>query len=225
LIRFPARNKVPEFAVFASLLRMTTKYGFPNIREALIEDLKVAYPTKWEDYGTARVLGEDVFGSPRPHPNAVLNLFLEQNVKFASPFAAYRAGLGTPSSLASDEPGAVLPRSALVSIIHSMGEIRRMATVAAHSIVYVGNLRVCVEGVCALNASTSRPEQRMEALNKIYNAVVKRVEGDMLTSPSLEDLLCRDCTIRLETTHRNWRERFFWARLPRLLGWTSWEGV
>jgi len=207
---------------------MTTKYGFPDIREALIEDLKSAYPTKWEDFETARILGEDVFGLPRPHPNAVLNLFLEQNIKFASPFAAYRAGLGVPSSLASDKPGAILPRPTLVSIIHSMGEIRRMATVAAHGIVYVGDLSACIEGVsCTLNAlyRTNQPEQRMEALNKIYNAMVERIEGDMLTPPSLRNLLCEGCTGRLETIHGNWRKRFFWARLPRLLGWTGWEGA
>ena len=224
--RFPARNRVPEFTVFASLLRMTTWYGFPGIREALVEDVKGAYPTKWEDFETARVLGEDVFGSPRPHPNAVLNLFLEQDIKFASPFAAYRAGLGTPSSLASDEPGAILPRSTLVSVIHSMGEIRRTANIAAHTIAYIGNLGVCTEEVCTLNAtSTSRPEQRMEALNKIYNVMVEKVEGDMLTPPSLRNCLCEGCAERLERIHLNWRKRFFWARLPRLLGWTSWEGV
>ena len=204
---------------------MTTKYGFSDIREALVEDLKGAYPTKWEDFKKARVLGEDIFGLPKPHPNAVLNLFLEQNIKFASPFAAYRAGLGSPSSLASDEPGAILPRPTLASVIHGMGDVRRVATVAAHSIVYVGNLGVCLEGACVLSAGVVPTEQRMEALNKVYNAMVDRIEDDMLASPSLRNLVCIDCAIRLERIHINWRKRFFWVRLPRLLGWTSWEGV
>ena len=56
---------------------MTTKYGFIDVREQLIEDLRSAYPTEWEDFKAAKVLGEDVFGLPRPHPNAVLNLFLD----------------------------------------------------------------------------------------------------------------------------------------------------
>jgi len=80
---------------------MTAKYGFSDIRKALVEDIKGAYPTKWEDFEAARILGEDVFGSPKPHPNAVLNLFLQQDVKFALPFAAYRAGLGGLSALVS----------------------------------------------------------------------------------------------------------------------------
>ena len=73
---------------------MTTKYGFSDIRRQLIKDLKGAYPTRWEDFETAKILGEDIFGSPKPHPNAVLDLFEAQNVRFAIPFAAYRASIG-----------------------------------------------------------------------------------------------------------------------------------
>ena len=204
---------------------MTAKYGFPDIREALVGELKGAYPTKWEDFETAQVLGEDIFGSPKPHPNAVLSLFLEQNVKFASPFAAYRAGLSSPSSLASDEPGAMLSRSDLASIIHGMGELRRVATVAAHSIVYIGNLGVCFESDCVLHAGLNRMEQRIEALNTVYNAMVARNEVDMLAPPSLGNLICEGCANQLETKHLNWRKRFFWVRLPWLLGWTSWDGA
>jgi len=86
---------------------MATKYGFTDVREQLIEDLNGAYPTDWDDFEVATVLGEEVFGSPQPHPNAVLNLFLEQKIMFALPFAAYRATLGGFPSLASDEPDAV----------------------------------------------------------------------------------------------------------------------
>lgn len=227
MTRFPARNRVPEFTLFASLLRMTTKYGFSDIREALVEDLKSAYPAKWEDFETARVLGEDVFGLPRPHPNAVLNLFLEQNVKFASPFAAYRAGLCGLPSLESNQPGAILPRATLASIIHGMGEIRRVTTVAAHSIVYVGDLGVCLEGACALGVRVEiQPiTQRLETLNRIYNVMIERNEGDLLSPLELGTLVCADCAKRLETIHLNWRKRFFWVRLPRLLGWNSWEGA
>ena len=214
---------MPGFAVFASLLRMTTKYGFPDVREGLIEDLKGAYPTKWEDFETAETVGEDVFGSPRPHPNAVLNLFLEQGITFASPFAAYRAGLGGPSSLASDEPDIVLPRPILASIIEGMGEMRRVTTVVAHSIVYVGNLGVCPRGPCIMSAGTRQAVQRIEALNKVFNVMTERNEGDILSFPSLGNIVCSDCEKRLETVHLDWRKQFFRARLPRLLGWGGWR--
>ncbi|KAF9652108.1 hypothetical protein BDM02DRAFT_3109504 [Thelephora ganbajun] len=222
---FPARNKVPEFATFISLLRMATKYGFSDAREGLVEDLKGAYPTKWEDFETTKVLGEDVFGLPRPHPNAVLKLFLEQRIKFALPFAAYRAGLGGPSALASDEPGTVLPRLTLASIVDGMGKMRRAGIVAAHTIVYVPNMGVCSESACTLNVGINRAEQRMEALNKIFDVMAGRDEGDLLSAPSLGNIVCADCAKWLEATHISWRKRVFSAKLPSLLGWEGWEGI
>ena len=221
MIRFPARNKVPEFATFASLLRMTTKYGFSDIREALIENIKGAYPTKWEDFETARVLGEGVFGSPRPHPNAVLNLFLEQRIKFALPFAAYRAGLGGPSALASERPGTVLPRLILASIIHGMGGMRRAMTSTAYVIAYTWDLGVCADGACVLNVDMNPAERRMETLKKISARL--KSEGNVLSSLSLGNILCADCARWLEGNYRDCQRKLVWERLPSLLGRESWD--
>ena len=134
--------------MFASLLRMATKHGFSDVREQLVEDLKGAYPTKWEGYQAAEVLGEDVFGSPKPYPNSVLNLFAEQNIKFALPFAAYRAALGGFSSLTSDRPGAVLPRPTLASTIYGMERIRYAMVQIAHSMVCDTHPVVCPQSAC-----------------------------------------------------------------------------
>ena len=204
---------------------MTTKYGFCDVREGLIEDIKVAYPTKWEDFETTKVLGEATFGLPKPHANAVLNLFLVQKIKFALPFAAYRAGLGGPFALANDRPGMVLPRLILASIIHGMGEIRRMMTHAAHGIAYVGDLSMCPQMTCVLNFGTNSVERRAEALKKISDVIVKKSEGDMLSSLWLGNLLCVGCAKLLKNGHRECRKQLVWARLPSLLGWESWECI
>ena len=119
--RFPPRHEAPEFAVFASLLRMTTKYGISSVRDQLVKDLRGAYPTTWEDFRSSKVLGEEFFGSPKPHPNAVLNLFEAENVRFAVPFAAYRASIGGFSGLMSDRHGAVLSRRTLATTVHEIG--------------------------------------------------------------------------------------------------------
>jgi len=225
MTRFPSRSKVPEFTVFASLLRMTTKYGFSDIREALVEDLKAAYPTKWNDFETAKVLGEGIFGSAQPHPNAVLRFFLEQRIMFALPFAAYRAGLGGPSALASERPCAVLPRQTLASIINGMGGLRRAMTHTAHTIAHTWDLGICANKVCALNVGINPPKPRMEVLEKISDVLIKNSGGDMLSALSLGHLLCADCARRLENSHRDCRRQFVWARLPSLLGWESWESI
>ena len=225
MTRFPARHEVPKFSVFASLLRMTTKYGFPHVRDQLVKDLRGAYPTKWEAYQAAEVLGEDVFGSPKPHPNAVLNLFLEQNIRFALPFAAYRASLGGFSALSSDEPNIVLPRLTLASIIHGKGEIRRLMTIVAHNIVYLMDLGVCAKGACVLNVGMNPTERRIAALKKLVNVLIYENEVETLSSPTLGTLICVDCAKRLLTIHSGSRKKYVWTKLPSLLGWESWESV
>ena len=204
---------------------MATKYGFSDVREALVEDLKDAYPTKWEDFEAARVLGEDVFGSPKPHPNAVLNLFLEQNIKFALPFAAYRATLGGLPALISDTPDTVLPRLPLASIIHGMGAMKRVTMLAAHSLVYLSDLGVCPDKLCILHVRGSSTGGRNEALHELFSIVLSGSEGDMLSPPSLGTLACASCATLLERAHLGFRKDFVWAGLPGLLGWGSWESV
>ena len=202
MTRFPARHEVPKFSVFASLLRMTTKYGFPHVRDQLVKDLRGAYPKKWEAYQAAEVLGEDVFGLPKPHPNVVLNLFTAQNVKFAIPFAAYRASLGGFSALVSDKPGMVLPRHTLASTIHGRGEIRRVMTRVAHMIVYKEYLLpACSDKGCVLNVGTMSREQRIEAPTKLHDALIGERKGGVLSPPPLEGLTCAKCTKKIETSH------------------------
>ena len=219
------RHKVPEFTTFASLLRMATKYGFSDVREALVEDLNGAYPTKWDCFEAARVLGEAVFGSPKPHPNVVLNLFLEQNIKFALPFAAYRATLGGLPALVSDTPDTVLPRLPLASIIHGMGAMKQVTMLAAHSLVYLNDLGVCPDRTCILNVHVNPAGGRREALNKLFNVILSGSEGDVLSTPSLRPLACASCSTLLERVHLGFRKDFVWEGLPGLLGWGSWESV
>ena len=206
---------------------MTTKYGFPNVREALVEDLKGAYPTKWEDFQAARVLGEDIFGSPKPHPNAVLNLFLKQNIKFALPFAAYRACLGGFPALVSDGSGTALPRLTLAFIIRGMGAMNRLTMLTACGIAYMRDLGVCADRSCVLSTGIDSTEARRGVLKEIFNVMVKQSERDMLVSPSLgaNVRVCMNCASHMEGLHLIHRKGLVWAALPSLLGWESWEGV
>ena len=212
--------------MFASLLRMTAKYGFSDVREQLVDTIKGAYPTEWETSGTTKVLGEDVFGSSKPHPNVVLNLFLEQSIKFALPFAAYRAALGGLSSLTDNTPGAVLPPFTLASAIYGMEVIRGGLAHLAYLIVCSMSLKECLDEACVVNVDISPPKRRMEGLNKIYDAVVDEGKGDVLFSDfSLGSVVCANCAKILGQTYRHWRAEI-WERLPRIFGvGVSWEEV
>lgn len=217
-------HKVPEFKVFASLLRMATQYGFSEVHEQLIHILRGAYPTNWEVYQTAEVLGEDVFGLPKPHPNAVLNLFLDQKVGFAIPLATYRAALGGFPSLLSNEPGATLSRFALAFTVYGMDTIRSEVSEFAHLIVCDMGLRECHEGECVVNGGVDSPHQRMEQLNKVYDALVKGGKGDVF-SFSLGDIVCPNCAGEPEQSYRKWCSTI-WENFPRIFGvGESWEEV
>ena len=183
---------------------MTTEYGFSDVRDQLIKDLKGAYPTKWEDFQAAKVLGEDIFGSPKPHPNAVLNLFVSQNVRFAIPFTAYRTSIDGFSTLVSDKPGTVLPRHTLATAIHGMHVIRSQASHAARAIAYGGHLGTCPDEMCVLKVGIIPVGKRMEVLEKAYNSMVGEREGGVLTPPPLENSLCPKYAKNIEAIHASW---------------------
>ncbi|KAF9783268.1 hypothetical protein BJ322DRAFT_144057 [Thelephora terrestris] len=213
---FPTWYKVPEFTVFGSLLRMATKYGFTDVRDQLICSLEGAYPTKWEAYQSTNIVGEEVFGSPRPHPNAVLNLFLEHGIRFAIPLAAYRATLGGLSSLLSNEPGATLSRLPLASTIYGMEAIRSDVSRLAHSVVCDMSVREC-RGGCVVDGDVNSPARKMKGLNRIYDAMVKVGGGDVLSPLEFGGIVCADCAEAREETYRVWCKRT-WENLPRIFG-------
>lgn len=203
---------------------MTTKYGFSDVRDQLIKDLKGAYPTKWEDFRATKVLGEDVFGSPKPHPNTVLNLFIEQNIRFAIPFATYRASTRGFSALVNDGPGVTLTRRTLATTVHGMHVIRSMASYAARAIVYEGNLWTCADEACILKGDIKHTAEWVELRRKIHNSMIADREGGVLTPPLL-GLLCPECTRDIEVIHAQWRS-LFWENLPSLFGVSdSWSDL
>ena len=90
LYRFPERNKVPDFITLSSLLRITAKYEMPAVRSQLLEAVRGAYPEIFEELAPSKPLGEIVPSGPTPHPNAILNSFVQQNLTSALLMAARR---------------------------------------------------------------------------------------------------------------------------------------
>ena len=211
--------------MFAPLLCMTTKYGFSDVRDQLIEEVKGAYPTKWEDFINARVLGEGVFGSPKPHPNAVLNLFEAQGIRFAIPFAAYRASIDGFHALISDKPGTALSRRTLASTVQGMHVLSTLVSNVARVTTYGAYPSVCPEKTCALNVGLSPAETRIKALEKVYLAMIDNREGGLLSPPSLKHLLCTRCAGRMEAGYAKYGS-LFWENLPPVFNLSrGWDGL
>ena len=204
---------------------MTTKYGFTSVRDQLVEDLRGAYPTKWEDFQGAKDLGEDIFGSPKPHPNTVLNLFEAENVRVAVPFAAYRASIGGVSALMSYKPGTILPPRTLATTIHGMHILRSSASDAARVAVYREYPRVCPDKSCALSVEDSLAEERMVAMERIYSVVIGQREGGPLSSPPLEHVLCAKCAKHVEVAHSTWGSAVWEKLAPAFSISRGWEDL
>ena len=66
----------------------------PSFRTRLLETIRSGYPESFEGLDPSKALGEDVFDRPKPHPNAVLNLFVQQKLTSALPMAYYMAARG-----------------------------------------------------------------------------------------------------------------------------------
>ena len=202
------------------------KYGLSDVRDRLIKDVKGAYPTKWEAYQAAEVLGEDVFGSPKPHPNAVLNLFLEQNVRIALPFASYRASIGGFPAITSDTPGTVLPRHTLAATTNGMHLVGGLMVQFAYAIVYDPNVVIlCADRKCFLSGGLFLLEHRREALRKLHEKLLAKRDGGELGPLSLGPLTCGGCTKRIQAAHDLGRSKC-WERLPAMFSVAqSWDDV
>lgn len=104
---------------------MATKYKFQEIRLQILLDLLPAYPTQLSDYKTSSCRGEAVFGTPLPHPNSVLALFVKCKVSFALPFAYYRVCVaGDPASLNTNAAEIALPPDVLKAALRGQARLK-----------------------------------------------------------------------------------------------------
>ena len=63
----------------------------PTVRPQLIEVIRDAYPETFDGVTPTKSLGEIVFSGRTPHPNEVLNLFVQQGLTSALPMGYYMA--------------------------------------------------------------------------------------------------------------------------------------
>ena len=62
----------------------------PAVRSQLLEVVRGAHPEIFEELAASKPLGEIVPSGPTPHPNAILNSFVQQNLTSALSMAARR---------------------------------------------------------------------------------------------------------------------------------------
>jgi len=227
ICRFPERNKVPDFATFSSLLRITAKYEIPTVRSQLLEVVQDAYPETFEGLDPSKPLGESIFSGPTPHPNEVLNLFVQQNLTSALPMAYYMAARRGLDSLA----GRDLPRRAMLSpetfqsAIKGFTGLREMELKETHWLIFGQDLsRPCSSSRCP--SSKSAGPRASDAHQKVANQITDSPQSGtkVLQVLSLADIcgsdchgFCERCVAEWEAGHAEVRKRV-WAALSDVFG-------
>jgi len=222
---------VPDFTTFSSLLRITTKYEMPAVRSQLLEVVQDAYPEAFEGLAPSKQLGERTFSRPTPHPNEVLNLFVQQKLASALPMAYYMAAQRGLDSLMDRR----LPASARLSpeILHvalrglmTLRELERNET--QRLIFGPGGSHTCSALSCPSRTPTG--PAALEAYQKVFEHIVgsSQLGTKVLRVPEFyEDRggdlqcvgsgICINCVARWESGHAELRKKA-WAMLPDVFG-------
>ncbi|KAF9783234.1 hypothetical protein BJ322DRAFT_1008232 [Thelephora terrestris] len=231
LPEFPEWNKVPDFSTFSSLLRITEKYEMPAVRSRLLGVVRDAYPETFEGITPTKALGEKVFSGPTPHPNEVLNLFIQQKLTSALPMAYYMAARRGLSSLMDKHlpRGATLSPEVLQSAIGGLMALREVELNETHRLVFgPKNSQKCSELKCP-----SR-DQNGSAAATVYQKVFDHIVGPsqrgtkVLQVPQFHANLeggdvrvfsdfCVNCLRRWESGHADLRKKV-WVMLPSAFG-------
>ena len=229
--RFPERNKVPDFSTFSSLLRITAKYEMPAIRSQILEVVRDAYPETFEGLSPSKPLGERVFSGRAPHPNEVLNLFVQQDLATALPMAYYMATRKGPKSLM----GGNLPRSAtlspatLQSAIEGLMTLRQAELNKTHRLIF-GTTGAQHRPTSDCPSRNPAGTAALDVYQKVFDHVVgsSQLGTKVLEVPEFYeghggDLccigpgICSDCVEKWESGHAELRKDV-WAVLPDAFG-------
>ena len=215
---------MPDFSTFSSLLRITAKYELPTVRPQLLELVRDAYPETFEGLVPSKPLGESVFSGPTPHPNEVLNLFVQQKLTSALPMAYYmaaRRGLG--SLMNSRYPASVrLPPETLQTAIGGLMVLREMEFKEFHRLVMTPRLCVSRECISPKILGSGASDVEREVINQITGSSQSGTKilqvfsfGDVRGSEV--DGFCKSCEEWWESGHAEVRKEA-WAALPTVFG-------
>ena len=203
----------------------------PAIRTQILEVVRDAYPETFEGLSPSKPLGERVFSGQTPHPNEVLNLFVQQGLTSALPMAYYMATRKGPDSLIDRH----LPRSAtlsteiLQSAIRGLMALRQVELNGSHRLIF-GPKGSHPCSVLDCPSRTPSGTAALEAYQTVFDHVVgsSQLGTKVLEVPEFYedrggDLLCvgpgvcSGCVDRWESGHAELRKKA-WAMLPDVFG-------
>ena len=203
----------------------------PAVRSQILKAIRDAYPETFEGLDPSKQPRERAFSGPTPHPNEVLNLFVQQGLTSALPMAYYmatRRGLGSLMDRRLP-PNATLPPEILQSASKGLMALREVELSGGHHLIFEPN---GPHPRCASNCLSRTPAgpAALEARQKVLNHIVGSSPSGMkvLEVPEFyEDRggalrcvgpgFCGNCVERWESGHAELRKKA-WAMLPGVFG-------
>jgi len=203
----------------------------PPIQSQLLEVVRAAYPETFEELGPSKPLGESVFSRRTPHPNEVLNLFVQQRLTSALPMAYYMATRNGPDSLMDRN----LPRNAtlspevLQSAIKGLMALREVELNETHRVIFEPEgSRPCSVPNCPSRTPTG--PAALAAYRQVFDHIVgsSQLGTKVLQVPEFYEEhggdtqcvgpgICGSCVEGWERGHVELRRKA-WAMLPNVFG-------
>ena len=203
----------------------------PAIRSQMLDVVRDAYPETFEGLAPSKPLGESVFSGQTPHPNEVLNFFVQQNLTSALPMAYYMAARRGPNSLVGGHLSrkATLPPKTLQSAFRGLMTLREVELNETHDLIFGPTSSY----PCSVSNCPSRTPiglAALEAYKKVFDHIIgsSQLGTNLLQVPEFyenyeDDLqcvgpgICGSCVGRWESGHAELRKKV-WAMLPGIFG-------
>ena len=185
-----------------------------------------AYPEAFDGLSPAKPIGERVFTGPAPHPNEVLNLFVQQKITSALPMAYYMAARKGLDSLMDRR----LPASARLSpevlqvAMKGLLALRVLELKESHRLILGSRgSRSCSWSKCpSRNMGLGVPEAHQKVIDRIVDSAYSGTK--ILEVLSLKEIcgddcfgFCESCVDGLEAGHADVRKNV-WGVLPDVFG-------
>ena len=218
---------MPDFATFSSLLRITAKYELPSVRSRLLKVVRDAYPETFKGLIPSKRLGESVFSGRTPHPNEVLNLFVQQEITSALPMAYYMAARRGLHSLINPHHSASikLSREILEVAMEGLMALREMELKETHVLIFESK----ASSPCPSPHCTS-PKISGPGMSDVERKIVDQITGSSRSGTKILQILswnavcgsdfpwfCERCVEWWESGHAGIRKKA-WAVLPSVFG-------
>ena len=199
----------------------------PAVRSQLLDIIHGAYPETFEGLDPSKALGESVFSGPTPHPNAVLNLFVQQKLTSALPMAYYMAARRGLDSLMDRRlpTSARLPLEVLEVAVKGLLALREMELREVHRLIFgLKGSRSCSRSNCPSHSTTG--PRVSEAHQVVFDRIVDSARSgtNLLGVLPLKEVcgsdclgFCKSCVEGWEDGHADMRKSA-WDMLPGLFG-------